>query len=139
MVATLRILGATMLVLLVVVHGVGLSEGISRRGTFLEQLAEPPSDGGSIFVNDTFSNWHESRARIHFERAFDSCRGFPGEGPGISYPGGRLPRNHRGSAYSFGHRGEFRPTGGKQGKATQRKTNHCLSPSEDNFFIEKVK
>jgi hypothetical protein len=58
-VATLRILGAAMLVLLVVVHGVGLFEGISGRGTFLEQLAEPPSDGGSISVNYTISNWHE--------------------------------------------------------------------------------
>ena len=112
MVATLRILGAAMLVLLVVVHGVGLFEGISGRGTFLEQLAEPPSGGGSISYDDPFSTWHEGRTRVHFECAFDSSRGFPGEGPGVTTSGWDIQRRNRKSAYGVGYRREFGPAGG---------------------------
>ena len=77
--------------------------------------------------------WHAGGARVYFERAFDSSRGFPGEGPGGSDKKGRLPRRNRESADSVGNCRKFRSTGGSSSSITpdkrQKLDRGCKFPS----------
>ena len=100
--------------ILLVLGSLGLVSGFPRGGPYYPEHTATTRGQYRISPNHFGAAARfEGGTLVHFERTFDSCRGYPGEGPGIPSEGRHISGGDRVGSHSAGYAGEFRQASGR--------------------------